>query len=95
MRSSAVDAVVARMSGDLQRCYTQGQRDDQHMRGHMQIRAKVGADGSVSSVEVTEAVGLSEFVVRCVVGRVGDARFPVPEGGHDTVLIPASFEPKP
>ena len=95
MRSSAVDAVVAGMSSDLQRCYTQGQRDDQHMRGRMQIRAKVGADGSVSSTEVTEAVGLSEYVVRCVVERVRAARFPPPDGGHDTVLIPASFEPKP
>jgi outer membrane biosynthesis protein TonB len=83
------------MSGDLQRCYTQGQRDDQHMRGRMQVRAKVGADGVVTTAEVTEAVGLSEYVVRCVLERIRAARFPKPEGGHDTVIVPAVFEPKP
>ena len=60
----------------------------------MQVRAKVGADGAVITADVTESVGLSEYVVRCVLERIRTARFPAPEGGHDTVIIPAVFEPK-
>ena len=93
--SAATDAAVSAITSELRQCYTAGQRDDPMMRGRMQVRAKIAADGSVASAEVTEATGLTEYVVRCVVDRVRAARFPPPEGGHDTVLIPATFEPKP
>jgi hypothetical protein len=77
-------------------CYMAEQEHDPLLRGRLEVRAKIGADGSVGSAQVVAMSGsLSNAVVSCVLERLQATRFPAPEAGHDTLILPIEFEPRP
>lgn len=75
----------------LRGCYEQGLALDPRMPGGtILVHARVGADGSVRSAEITKRAGLSPFVASCVIDRLSAARFE-PSGGSTALDVPVHF----
>jgi hypothetical protein len=86
-----VAAVVKRMAPGFRSCYNRGLSGDPNMAGSVRITTKVGPDGKVRSASPSEGGGLSAAVKSCLADHGLNARFPPPDGGGATLVIPVSF----
>lgn len=78
----------------FRRCYRKGLVHDPTQAGHVAMVARVGADGKVAKVETYAACELSREVLACMADATHELTFDPPRAGHDTVVIPASYEPR-
>ena len=75
-------------------CYRRGLIHDPTQAGHVAIVVRVKADGKVADVDTYAACELSREVLSCMEDAARDLHFDPPRGGHDSVVIPASYEPR-
>ena len=75
-------------------CYRRGLVHDPTQAGHVAVVARVGSDGKVSRVETYAACELSREVLECMADSAHDMKFDPPASGHDSVVIPVSYEPR-
>jgi hypothetical protein len=74
-------------------CYRRGLIHDPTQSGHVAIVVRVNAEGKVADVDTYAACELSREVLSCM-EDARNLKFDPPKGGHDSVVIPASFEPR-
>ncbi len=79
--------VIAAITADFRRCYSEGVKKDPNMEGSVELRTTVGPSGEVAAVSAENGKGLSDEVVRCLGERVKRARFDPPEGGSLAMLL--------
>jgi hypothetical protein len=85
------ERTIAFVRPRLRTCYERGLSLDPNMPGgSVNIHARVAADGSVRTVEVTKRVGLSSVVETCVVDQLRTTRFE-PSGGATVLDVPVHF----
>jgi hypothetical protein len=82
--------VVAAMRAPFRACCQKGLDRDTNQSGFIRLVIDVDKDGIVPRVGGL-SVGLDEQVVKCVMARAGSGRFPPPDGGSATVLVPVTF----
>ncbi len=75
-------------------CYRRGLVHDPTQAGHVAVVARVGADGKVAKVETYGACELSREVLECMTDYAREVKFSPPASGHDSVVIPVSYEPR-
>lgn len=88
----AVAKVVSSMRSDLDACFEQGKKLDPSLHGGFVAEVKVGAAGSVESIDAQDVEGLNRNVIGCMTKRMQSARFPAPGDKGATVRIPLHFE---
>jgi hypothetical protein len=75
-------------------CYRRGLIHDASQSGHVAVVVRVNADGKVADVDTYAACELSHEVLSCMEDEARNLKFDPPKGGHDSVVIPASYEPR-
>jgi hypothetical protein len=75
-------------------CYRRGLIHDPTQSGHVAIVVRVNAEGKVADVDTYAACELSREVLSCMEDEARSLKFDPPKGGRDSVVIPASFEPR-
>lgn len=85
------ERTIALVRPKLRTCYERGVAIDPRMPGgSVNVHARVAADGSVRTVDVTRRVGLSGVVATCVVDQLRTTRFE-PSGGTTALDVPVHF----
>jgi hypothetical protein len=75
-------------------CYRRGLVHDASQSGHVAIVVRVNAEGKVADVDTYAACELSREVLSCMEDEARALKFDPPKAGHDSVVIPASYEPR-
>lgn len=88
---SDADRVIAGLRPRFRACYQAGLNTDPSMAGKVQIMAKIGPNGEVSSASVASNTGLSASVASCIARHVKNAQFSAPGGSGSTLSIPVTF----
>jgi len=88
----AVAQVVSSMRTDLNACFEEGKKLNPMLHGGFVAEVKVGAAGSVESIDAQEVEGLNRNVIGCMKKRMQNAHFPAPGDKGATVRIPLHFE---
>jgi hypothetical protein len=84
------EQVIARLRGQIRRCYERGLAVDPSMAGSLVVRAKVSANGEVDHAVAASVVGLSSDVAACIVRTIAGATFdPTPSGS--TLDVPVKM----
>lgn len=89
-RSPAEMAVEA-THRDFRSCYRRGLVHDPAQDGRVAIVLRVGPDGKVAKVEEYGACEIAVESIACMKSVAARLRFPPPEGGSQTITIPAVF----
>jgi hypothetical protein len=90
---SQVQQVVRAHFGLFRGCYDEGLRREPTLVGQIWTRFVVARDGVVVSTELNCTTMPDPVVVRCVVDRYKELRFPAPGTGTVTVIYPIAFSP--
>jgi hypothetical protein len=75
-------------------CYRRGLIHDPTQSGHVAVVVRVNAEGKVADVDTYAACELSREVLSCMEDEARNLKFDPPKGGRDSVVIPATFEPR-
>ena len=76
---------------DFRACYRRGLVRDPVQDGRVAVVLRIGPDGKVARVEEYAACEISVESIACMKTAAAKLRFPPPQSGSDTVLIPAVF----
>ena len=91
--AEVIQRIVRQSFGRFRLCYENGLRSNPSLRGRVNTRFMIGADGSISSV-VNGGSDLPDAgVVACVVRSFYSLTFPQPTSGSVLVTYPILFEP--
>jgi hypothetical protein len=86
-----LEATVNKLKPGYRQCYNKGLEQDPSMAGRAVFVANVGPNGEVTSVDVRENSGLSDFVLDCIKKKIRNAEFAPPGGGGAPVQLPVNF----
>ena len=75
-------------------CRHRGLIHDPTQDGRAAIVLRVGADGRVARTESYGVCELQTDVVECMRDAASRLRFPPPQGGSDTIVLPVAFAPR-
>lgn len=89
---AGVAQVVSSMRADLNACFEDGKKLNPMLEGGFVAEVKVGAAGSVESIDAQDVEGLNRNVIGCITKRMQSARFPAPGDKGATVRIPVHFK---
>lgn len=87
----AVRAVVLRGLEELDRCYDLDASAHPYVSGTLALRLSIGPRGTVDFASVARSTYPTPFLFPCVRPAVRRWRFPPPEGGLATVVVPIEF----
>jgi hypothetical protein len=89
--SSPTERAVTDTHDAFRSCWHKSLIHDPTQDGHVAIVLRVGGDGRVAKVESYGACSVSSEAIQCMKDAAKKLRFLPPEGGSDTVIIPAVF----
>lgn len=81
LEPSVVAEVLAPALPEVEACYARGLVRDSALWGRLGLRVDLAADGTLLSVHEDESRFPDPEVSECVIGQVGQLRFPAPAGG--------------
>ena len=92
---NGVASAIKRRKTAIRRCYEEALRSDEGVGGKLLVEFTVGPRGRVTSSRVVKNTTKSSAVGACLLRRLGQWRFPVPEDGNSvTVRYPFVFSRK-
>jgi TonB family protein len=91
MRKEAIEAGLAPHSGALAECYTGRVGKRRWLGGHVVVQWNIKADGTLSSVKLTESNLGSWLVEQCLLDVAWSATFAKPAGGDAEFTVPLDF----
>jgi hypothetical protein len=83
--------VIVQLRPAFRLCYNQALAVDPLMEGCVTIIVRVAPDGAVTSVEPTNADGLSPGVGLCLASSIQQAHFDPPGANGAVLKVPAKF----
>ena len=88
-------SAIKRRKTAIRRCYEEALRSDSGVGGKLLVEFTVGSRGRVTSSRVVKDTTKSSSVGSCLLRRLGQWRFPVPDDGNSvTVRYPFVFSRK-
>ena len=78
--ATAVDAVLAPRTPDVQKCFSEGLGRFRYLAGTLELRVRVTREGAVKTVAASQPIG-DLAVERCAAAVVRAQKFPAPSGG--------------
>jgi len=95
LASEVVDRIVRHAFGRYRLCYETGRQADPKLAGVVVTRFTIDATGAVAKAEADPCTTMpSADVTACVVRGVSALKFPSPEGGEVSVVLPVLFSPE-
>jgi len=88
-----IQRIVRQNFGALRLCYEDGLRKNPTLSGRISIKFVIDREGKVSTAQDCGSELPDSAVVRCVVDKIAPLKFPQPEGGIVTVVMPIVFDP--
>ena len=89
--STPTERAIADTRDGFRACWHHSLIYDPTQDGHVAIVLRIGPEGRVAKVESYGACSLSSEAIQCMKDSTKKLRFLPPEGGSDTVIIPAVF----
>ena len=89
--STPTERAIADTHDGFRACWHHSLIHDPTQDGHVAVVLRIGPDGRVAKVESYGACSLSSEAIQCMKDSTRKLRFLPPEGGSDTVIIPAVF----
>ena len=92
--STELEQSIAFRAKTAHRCYDQALANDSDLKGHVQLKVKVGSNGTLCAANVSGNDTGMDGVANCVANTFRAARsFPPPKGGCVEIQVPINFVP--
>lgn len=91
MEPDQIARVVKMRLKAVKSCYERELKKDPKLAGKIVIQFTIGELGRITSSKVASSTMSNPAVGRCILGRMGQWRFPQPKGGSVTVSYPFVF----
>ena len=89
--ANKIARVVRRKARAVQDCYERALIRNPRLKGKLEIEVTVGENGRVETAEVIgNSVG-SDEVAKCAIARIRRWKFPKPDGGSVSFVVPFNF----
>ena len=88
-----VKKVIAKNDGPIWNCYEQVLKQQSDLKGRIVVKFVISMSGTVQSAAIEQDSVGSTVLAACVLSRVKNLKFPIPEGGSAFMSHPFIFKP--